>query len=308
MGLHFGGPTTSNRGLAVTKRGGIALHEAPTRRRHTVREIHVVQTPHRIQPEVRGAASKTSAGSVSAIKLAQHRPSSNSSAKKLAQHSPSTGTSAKIFAQRAIKRLSWAIFRVQGELFRAHAHIRPSRANFFAHKARQRGDIETNNTTAHPQQGNAETGITSAPDNCTKNTHFSPAKAMAVSTPHRYKRAKVTTVSVTARPAPAKATTVSDNRTPGLLGQAATPRHDSHGRRRGQATVRVSAGGAWPGDRWAADVTNVVKPTRFKSRCDGFCYIRRQSKPKNHCFQPKSPRIDDVCNNEAEIHTKNTSD
>ena len=136
---------------------------------------------------------------------------------------------------------------MQGGLFRAFTMTQRRRANCFVHKARQRGDIETNNTTAHPQQGNAETGITSAPDNCTKNTHFSPAKAMAVSTPHRYKRAKVTTVSVTARPAPAKATTVSDNRTPGLLSQAATPRHDSHGRRRGQATVRVSGGGAWPG-------------------------------------------------------------
>ena len=64
--------------------------------------------------------------------------------------------------------------------------------------ALQRGDIETTNTTARPQQGTAETGITSAPENCTKNTHFAPAKAM--------------TVSVEARPAPAKAMTVSDNR------------------------------------------------------------------------------------------------
>ena len=98
---------------------------------------------------------------------------------------------------------------MQGELFRAHAHIRPRRANFFARKARQRGDIETNNTTAHPQQGSLETGITSAPKNCTKNTHFAPAKAMAVSIPHGYKRAKAMTVSVEARPVPAKAMAVS---------------------------------------------------------------------------------------------------
>ena len=64
--------------------------------------------------------------------------------------------------------------------------------------ALQRGDVETTNTTARPQQGTAETGITSAPENCTKNTHFAPAKAM--------------TVSVEARPSPAKAMTVSDNR------------------------------------------------------------------------------------------------
>ena len=47
--------------------------------------------------------------------------------------------------------------------------------------ALQRGDVETTNTTARPQQGTAETGITSAPENCTKNTHFAPAKAMTVS-------------------------------------------------------------------------------------------------------------------------------
>jgi len=154
---------------------------------------------------------------------------------------------------------------VQGELFRAHAHIRPRRANFIAHEARQRGDFETDNTTARPRAATIETTITSAPENCTKNTHFAPAKAM----------------------------TVSGNRTPGRQGQAAVP---------------VGGGGAWPSDQWAADVTNVVKPTQFKSPHEDPCYKRRQSKPKNHHNQRKSPRIDDVCNNNAEIHTKNTLD
>ena len=171
--------------------------------------------------------------------------------------------------------------------------IRPRRANFFAHMARQHGDFETDNTTArpqpgsaetgiasaHPQQGNAETDITSAPENCAKTAHFSPAKAMAVSIPHRYQRAK--------------ATGVSDNRTPGRQGQTAEPMGD---------------GGDWPGDQWAANVTNVVKPPRFKSPREGPCYKRRQSKPKNHHYQRKSPQIDDVRNNGAEIHTKNTLD
>ena len=53
-------------------------------------------------------------------------------------------------------------------------------------EARQRSDVETNNTTARPQQRTGETGITSAPGKCTKNTQFSPAKAMAVSTPHKH--------------------------------------------------------------------------------------------------------------------------
>ena len=86
----------------------------------------------------------------------------------------------------------------------------------------------------------------------------------------------------------------------------------------GQAAVPAGGGEAWPGDQWAAvggsgrqwaaNVTNVVKPTRFTSPREDFCYKRRQSQPKNHCFRRKSPRIDDVCNIEAEIHTKNTSD
>ena len=78
--------------------------------------------------------------------------------------------------------------------------------------------------------------------------------------------------------------------------------------RHGQAAAPMGGGGAWPSDQWAADVTNVVKPTQFKSPRENPCYKRRQSKPKNHHNQRKSPRIDDVCNNNAEIHTKNTLD
>ena len=72
--------------------------------------------------------------------------------------------------------------------------------------------------------------------------------------------------------------------------------------------IPVAGGGAWPGDQCAADVTNVVKPTRFKSPREDLCYKRRQSEPKNQHFQRKSRWIDDVCNNGAEIHTKNTLD
>ena len=51
----------------------------------------------------------------------------------------------------------------------------------FAHSTQKHGDDETNNTTAHPRHGTVETNDTSAPEKCTKNAHFSPAKAMAVS-------------------------------------------------------------------------------------------------------------------------------
>ena len=89
----------------------------------------------------------------------------------------------------------WRIFRMHGELCTAAASNKPRMANFFVHKAQQHGDIETTDTTATADTGQHETTITTAPENCTKNAHFSPAKATAVSTPHRHKRAKATEVS-----------------------------------------------------------------------------------------------------------------
>ena len=186
--------TPSRRNLSTTQRGNGVIR-GTTRRRHAANQLLMLQPPHLSQPEVRGAASKTGAGAVGAKKL----------------------------APRARKRRFWAILSAQGELFRAHAHIRPRRANFFAHEARQRGDVETNNTSAHPQQGSLETGIasalpqqgtletdiTSAPEKRTKNAHFPPAKAIAVSIGARPAPAKAMTVSVEARPAPAKAMPVS---------------------------------------------------------------------------------------------------
>ena len=67
-------------------------------------------------------------------------------------------------------------------------------------------------------------------------------------------------------------------------------------------------GGAWPSDQRAADVTNVVKPTQFKSPHEDPCYKRRQSKPKNHHFQRKSHWIDDVCNNTHQSTPKSQHD
>ena len=157
--------------------------------------------------------------------------------KILAQRGPSSRISAKKLAQQAQKCRILAVLSAQGELFRAHTHIRPRRANFFAHEARQHGDIETDNTTARLQQGSLETGITSAPENCTKNAHFSPAKAMTVSIPRERERAKVTAVSDKARPAPAKAMAVSDNRPSWPTGSGCGTR----GRRQGLAGLRAEA-------------------------------------------------------------------
>ena len=82
-----------------------------------------------------------------------------------------------------------------GELFCDRTHTRPGRATNVAHEAQKHGDIETGITSARPQQGIAETAITSAPENCTKNAYFSPAKVMAVSIPCGHQRAKATMVS-----------------------------------------------------------------------------------------------------------------
>ena len=90
--------------------------------------------------------------------------------------------------------------------------IRPSRANFFARRTQPRGNCETAITNATADAGQRETTITSATEKRIKNAHFSPTKAMTVSTPHAHERAKAMSVSSEARPAPAKATPVSRKR------------------------------------------------------------------------------------------------
>ena len=69
----------------------------------------------------------------------------------------------------------------------------------------------------------------------------------------------------------------------------------------------MGGGGDWPGDQWAANVTNVVKPAQFTSPHKDPCYKRRQSKPKNRHYQRKSPQIDDVCNNMHQSTPKNST-
>ena len=159
--------------------------------------------------------------------LARRDPTTAGPRRILAPHGPFSRISAKKLAQRAIKRQLWAVIRVLGQLFRARActRIRPSWAKNVAHEARKHGGVETNNTTAHPQQEIAETAITSAPENCSKNAHFSPAKVMVVSIPHRHQPAKATAVSPPHRHQRAKAMAVSDNR----AAWSAEPNHSARG-------------------------------------------------------------------------------
>ena len=138
------------------------------------------------------------------------------------KNSPSSGPSsvicAKKLAQHAIKRQFLAFLSTLGELFRARVRTGPSRANFFAHRTQPRADYETNDTSAATDAGQHETAVTTATEKCAKNTHFSPAKAMAVSTDPPHRLAKAMSVSVGARPARAKATGVSRERFPMCAG------------------------------------------------------------------------------------------
>ena len=83
----------------------------------------------------------------------------------------------------------------QGEFSHAQADNKPSRANFFTHRTQPRGNCETAITTATADADQHETTITTATEKLTQNTHFSPAKAMAVSVGAKPARAKATPVS-----------------------------------------------------------------------------------------------------------------
>ena len=89
-------------------------------------------------------------------------------ATKFARHGSSRGVSAKILAQHAKELRFSPVLGLQGELFRARTHARPSRAKNFAHRTHKHGDIETNDTTARPQDGAVETDDASAPEKCAK--------------------------------------------------------------------------------------------------------------------------------------------
>ena len=74
------------------------------------------------------------------------------------------------------------------------------------------GQRETTITTAHPSTTTVETGDTSATEKHAKNTHFSPAKAMTVSTSPPHRPAKATRVSTQTADRRATAPPVSLNK------------------------------------------------------------------------------------------------
>ena len=121
------------------------------------------------------------------------------------------------------------------------------------------------------------------PKNCTKNAHFSPAKAMTVSIPRERERAKVTAVSDKALPAPAKAMAVSDNRPSWPTG----PGGGTHGRWRGLAGLRDDA----PSEARSADDSRAGRrpPAHTAAGPSGARNTRgytQQPGPAGHTQQP----------------------
>ena len=190
-------------------------------------------------------------------------------------------------------------------------------ANFCAHRTRPRANFETNNTsaatdagqyettgtTARPQTATIETGNTTATEKCTKNSFFSPAKAMAVSIGARPARAKVTPVSTDPPHRPAKATPVSRERFPMPAGggrarlrypwAAARPGRATSGR----PTLQTSSNQHDSHRLARTSVTNVVnlspKTSIFTEKADGLTTFVTTGQKSTR----KTPWIHDVCNN-----------
>ena len=141
----------------------------------------------------------------------QNSPSSGPSRAYPRKSSPSAGLPAAPPRKNSPGTPENSVFQpfwaCRANFFALTPTIRPSRANFFAHRTQPRADFETNDASAATDAGQYETADTTATEKCTKYSlrhspqypghisFFSPAKAMAVSTPRAYERAKATPVS-----------------------------------------------------------------------------------------------------------------
>ena len=218
----------------------------------------------------------------------QNSPSSGPSRAYPRKSSPSAGLPAAPPRKNSPGTPENSVFQpfwaCRANFFALTPTIRPSRANFFAHRTQTRTNFETNDASAATDAGQYETADTTATEKCTKYSFFSPAKAMAV--------------SIGARPAHAKTTEVSDNRPSwptgpgcgtrgwrrGLAGQHTDnkPRRCG-GRRRtreGLAAVPVGGGGAWPG-------FEATRPTAHQPRRPHWCGGRRRDRRARAGFEAR---------------------
>ena len=115
--------------------GGIALHEAPTRRRHAARGLHVVQNPHCCWSEGHWTDHKA-------------RPRCRHARKYSPNAAPPTALPRQSSPSKP-KNTNFGVFSARW-------------ANYFAHRAQRRGDDATAATTAVTDAGHHETAITTA--------------------------------------------------------------------------------------------------------------------------------------------------
>ena len=176
----------------------------------------------------RKSVRMTTFATTGAKKFAQRDPSSG----VFAKNSPSTPQTAD-FGPYFVRRANFFAHRTQpranfetnntsaatdaGQYETVGTNARPQTATIetaITSATADAGQRETAGATARPQTATIETGNTTATEKCTKNSFFSPAKAMAVSIGARPARAKAMAVSTPRTDERAKATGVSRERFP----------------------------------------------------------------------------------------------
>ena len=170
---------------SAPRNGGNGVIRGVTRRRHAGSQFLMLQNPHRSEPRASRRLQDLGAGPIGAEKT---RPTRHL---QRHFHEKTRPACQKTPILRCFERAGRTFSRTRRDNVATLKRTTPLLA---------------------PQQGTAETGITTAPEKCTKNTHFSPAKAMVVSIEARPAPAKAMTVSIPHGNKQAKATMVSDNR------------------------------------------------------------------------------------------------
>ena len=210
------------------------------------------------------------------------------SAKKLAQHAPFSDISAKKFAQHARKRPFWANVSVQGELFHAFTMTQLAGRTFSRTRHDNVATLKPTTPLRAPEQQPLKP----------RSPLLTPNKGpLKPASPLRPKTAPKTPISHPQR----------RWRFQSRLGrrpqrrwrfQSRLGRRPQRRRRfqttgpaglQGLAAAPVGGVRARPGDRWADDVTNVVKPARFKSPREGLLLQTSSIRAQKPLFSKKKP-------------------
>ena len=174
-------PCTHKPGCDTEQRGGIALHGGPTRRRHAVRRLHVVQNPHHFRLVGRRIAYKTGHNVSWREKTCPARPPQRHLREKT--RPASTKTPNLGCCERA------------GRTFSRPARQLREIKTFKAMTTHSHCPRETADTNARLPELTNETAITIVSPQHPKNRHFLRAKVSPVSSQHSLGPAKVSPVS-----------------------------------------------------------------------------------------------------------------